>query len=110
MPPDWEGRNRTLKHLIQSQVALPICVLPKVIGQDASNSQGFIGLVMTVCTEPVEVRSSFDKLRTNGKTFKMRIAIQDAEVGVEPTSPRFRVAATFQIVHSARNGCPCRNP
>ena len=31
MPPDWEGRNRTLKHLIQSQVALPICVLPNVI-------------------------------------------------------------------------------
>ena len=23
MPPDWEGRNRTLKHLIQSQVAFP---------------------------------------------------------------------------------------
>ena len=28
MPPDWEGRNRTLNHLIQSQVALPVCVLP----------------------------------------------------------------------------------
>ncbi|GEM_PF-5268649 len=29
MPPDWEGRNRTLKHLIQSQAALPVCVLPR---------------------------------------------------------------------------------
>lgn len=30
MPPDREGRNRTLKHLIQSQIALPICVLPYI--------------------------------------------------------------------------------
>lgn len=28
LPPDWEGRNRTLNHLIQSQAALPVCVLP----------------------------------------------------------------------------------
>ena len=41
----------------------------------ASNSQyGFIGLGMTVRTELVEVRSSFDQLRTNGKTCKTRIA------------------------------------
>ena len=24
----WEGRNRTFKHLLQRQVALPVCVLP----------------------------------------------------------------------------------
>lgn len=30
MPPNREGRNRTLKHLIQSQIALPICVLPYI--------------------------------------------------------------------------------
>ena len=40
----------------------------------SSNSQyGFIGLIMTVRTELVEVRSSFDKLRTNDEIFKMRI-------------------------------------
>ncbi len=41
MPPDWEGRNRTLNHLIQSQVALPVCVLPnRLVGRSLAIAIG----------------------------------------------------------------------